>query len=102
MDFIKSGFLASLPFLAAFVGVCSGVLSDWLMRAASQGFARKLPIISGLLISTCIIGANYVTSTGWVIAFMTIAFFGNGFASITWSLVSPRPRCSASRAACST
>ena len=57
---------------------------------ASQGFARKLPIISGLLISTCIIGANYVTSTGWVIAFMTIAFFGNGFASITWSLV-PAP-----------
>ncbi|WP_412025373.1 MFS transporter [Burkholderia cepacia] len=90
MDFIKSGFLASLPFLAAFVGVlCSGVLSDWLMRrGASQGFARKLPIISGLLISTSIIGANYVTSTGWVIAFMTIAFFGNGFASITWSLVS--------------
>ncbi|AZQ54860.1 MFS transporter [Burkholderia cenocepacia] len=90
MDFIKSGFLASLPFLAAFVGVlCSGVLSDWLMRrGASQGFARKLPIISGLLISTCIIGANYATSTGWVIAFMTIAFFGNGFASITWSLVS--------------
>ncbi|KVL08079.1 MFS transporter [Burkholderia sp. MSMB1826] len=90
MDFIKSGFLASLPFLAAFVGVlCSGVLSDWLMRrGASQGFARKLPIISGLLISTCIIGANYVSSTGWVIAFMTIAFFGNGFASITWSLVS--------------
>ncbi|KWF59686.1 MFS transporter [Burkholderia pseudomultivorans] len=90
MDFIKSGFLASLPFLAAFVGVlCSGVLSDWLMRrGASQGFARKLPIISGLLISTCIIGANYVSSTGWVIAFMTLAFFGNGFASITWSLVS--------------
>ncbi|MCA8238419.1 MFS transporter [Burkholderia cenocepacia] len=90
MDFIKSGFLASLPFFAAFVGVlCSGVLSDWLMRrGASQGFARKLPIISGLLISTCIIGANYVSSTGWVIAFMTIAFFGNGFASITWSLVS--------------
>ncbi|MBM2770448.1 MFS transporter [Burkholderia anthina] len=90
MDFIKSGFLASLPFLAAFVGVlCSGLLSDWLMRrGASQGFARKLPIISGLLISTCIIGANYVSSTGWVIAFMTIAFFGNGFASITWSLVS--------------
>ena len=94
MDFIKSGFLASLPFLAAFVGVlCSGVLSDWLMRrGASQGFARKLPIISGLLISTCIIGANYVTSTGWVIAFMTIAFFGNGFASITWSLVSAPAR----------
>ena len=30
MDFIKSGFLASVPFLAAFIGVlCSGVLSDF-------------------------------------------------------------------------
>lgn len=90
MDFIKSGFLASLPFLAAFVGVLSsGLLSDWLIRrGASQGFARKLPIISGLLVSASIIGANYVQSIEWVIAFMAIAFFGNGFASITWSLVS--------------
>ena len=90
MDFIQSGLLASLPFLAAFVGVlCSGVFSDWLIRrGASVGFARKLPIISGLLISTAIIGANYVDSTGWVIAFLAVAFFGNGLASITWSLVS--------------
>lgn len=90
MDFIKSGFLASLPFLAAFVGVLSsGLLSDWLIRkGASQGFARKLPIISGLLVSASIIGANYAQSIEWVIAFMAIAFFGNGFASITWSLVS--------------
>jgi MFS transporter, ACS family, D-galactonate transporter len=90
LDFMKSGMLASLPFLAAFAGVlCSGLLSDWLLRrGASQGFARKLPIISGLLISASIIGANYVQSIEWVIAFMAIAFFGNGFASITWSLVS--------------
>jgi ACS family D-galactonate transporter-like MFS transporter len=33
MDFIKSGLLASLPFLAAFVGVlCSGFFSDLLIR----------------------------------------------------------------------
>lgn len=90
MDFIKSGLLASLPFLAAFVGVlCSGVFSDWLIRrGASVGFARKLPIISGLLISTAIIGANFVESTPLVIAFLALAFFGNGLASITWSLVS--------------
>jgi ACS family D-galactonate transporter-like MFS transporter len=90
MDFIKSGFLASLPFLAAFIGVLSsGLLSDWLIRkGTSQGFARKLPIISGLLVSASIIGANYAQSNEWVIAFMAIAFFGNGFASITWSLVS--------------
>ena len=90
MDFIKSGFLASLPFLAAFLGVLSsGIFSDWLIRkGASVGLARKLPIISGLLISTCIIGANYVDSTAWIIVFMAVAFFGNGFASISWSLVS--------------
>ena len=90
MDFIKSGMLASLPFLAAFVGVlCSGFFSDWLIRrGASIGLARKLPIIGGLLISTCIIGANYVDSTALVIACLALAFFGNGLASITWSLVS--------------
>jgi ACS family D-galactonate transporter-like MFS transporter len=90
MDFIKSGLLASLPFLAAFVGVlCSGFFSDWLIRRGhTVGFARKLPIIAGLLISTSIIGANYVESTPLVIAFLALAFFGNGLASITWSLVS--------------
>ncbi|MBM6445623.1 MFS transporter [Pseudomonas mohnii] len=90
MDFIKSGLLASLPFLAAFVGVlCSGFFSDFLIRRGyTVGFARKLPIISGLLISTSIIGANFVESTPLVIAFLALAFFGNGLASITWSLVS--------------
>lgn len=90
MDFIKSGFLASVPFLAAFVGVlCSGVLSDFLVRrGATVGLARKLPIILGLLISTSMIGANFTDSTPWVIFFLALAFFGNGLASITWSLVS--------------
>ncbi|AKQ53786.1 MFS transporter [Bordetella hinzii] len=90
MDFIKSGFLASVPFLAAFIGVlCSGVLSDFLIRrGATVGLARKLPIILGLLISTSMIGANFTDSTGWVIFFLALAFFGNGLASITWSLVS--------------
>jgi ACS family D-galactonate transporter-like MFS transporter len=40
------------------------------------------------LLSTSIVGANYVDSTGLVIFFLTLAFFGNGFASQTWSLVS--------------
>ena len=89
MDFIKSGFLASVPFLAAFVGVlCSGVLSDFLIRrGATVGLARKLPIILGLLISTSMIGANFTDSTPWVIFFLAVAFFGNGLASITWSLL---------------
>ncbi|NPD69072.1 MFS transporter [Lichenicola cladoniae] len=90
LSFIKAGFLASVPFFAAFAGVmCSGFLSDLMLRrGASLGFARKVPIITGLLCSTVIIGANYVDSPAAIIAFMTLAFFANGLASITWSLVS--------------
>jgi MFS transporter, ACS family, D-galactonate transporter len=53
-----------------------------------MGVARKTPIIIGLLLSTSIVGANFVDSTALIIMFMTIAFFGNGLASITWVLVS--------------
>jgi len=90
MSFVKAGFLASLPFLAAFVGVlCSGVLSDAMVRrGATLGTARKVPIVAGLLLSTSIIGANYVDEPALIIACLTVAFFGNGLASITWSLVS--------------
>ncbi|MBN6037615.1 MFS transporter [Amycolatopsis sp. 195334CR] len=90
MDYIKSGFLASLPFVAALVGVLvSGVLSDFLLRrGVSLGAARKGPIIAGLLLSTLMVGASFTDSTALVIVFLSVAFFGNGLASITWSLVS--------------
>jgi ACS family D-galactonate transporter-like MFS transporter len=90
MDYIKTGFLASLPFIAALVGVLfSGVLSDFLLRrGVSLGAARKGPIIVGLLLTTAMLGANYTDSTAMVVLFLSIAFFGNGLASITWSLVS--------------
>lgn len=90
MDYIKSGLLASLPFVAALVGVLfSGVFSDFLLRkGVSLGVARKGPIIVGLLLTVAMIGANFTDSTAMVIVFLSIAFFGNGLASITWSLVS--------------
>jgi len=90
MSFVKSGFYASVPFLAAFLGVLlSGLVSDRLLRnGASLGTARKMPIIFGLLLSASIIGANYVDTPQAVIFFMALAFFGNGVASIGWSLIS--------------
>ena len=90
LDFLKSGFLASAPFLAAFAGLLtSGLLSDYLLKkGVSANIARKAPVIFGLLLSASIIGANYVDSTGWIIFFMALAFFGNGFATITWVFVS--------------
>ncbi len=90
LDFIKSGFLASLPFLAAFVGVLlSGFTSDALVRKQySNEFARKAPVLVGMLLSLSIIGANYTDNTTLIIFFLSLAFFGNGLASITWVFVS--------------
>lgn len=90
MAFIKMGFMASLPFLAAYVGILSsGFISDYLIkRGHSVGFARKVPIVTGLILATSIVGANYVQDQTAVIMFMALAFFGNGLASITWVFVS--------------
>ena len=90
MDFIKSGFLASVPFVAAFCGILlAGFFSDFMIRkGVPASIARKAPVISGLILSLSIIGANYVSSPALIILFMCIAFFGNGFASITWVFVS--------------
>jgi len=90
MDFIKSGFLASVPFIAAFCGILlAGFFSDYMIRkGVPVSIARKAPVISGLILSLSIIGANYVSSPALIILFMCIAFFGNGFASITWVFVS--------------
>lgn len=89
-DFIQVGFYASLPFLAAFCGVLSsGLLSDFLLRRGfSATTARKVPVISGLLLCTSIVGANYVNHPPLIILFLTIAGFGNGFSSIAWVFVS--------------
>ncbi|HEI8868808.1 MFS transporter [Serratia sp. AKBS12] len=87
---LTAGFMTTVPFLAAFFGVLlSGLVADRLLRSGkSIGFARKTPIVCGLLLSTCIMGANYTNDPLWIMVLMALAFFGNGFASITWSLVS--------------
>jgi ACS family D-galactonate transporter-like MFS transporter len=90
LDFLNAGFLSVLPWLAAFSGIfCSGFISDrMIQRGVSPTTARKLPIIVGLLVSTAIVGANYVNSPKLIVLFMTIAFFGNGLSSIAWIMVS--------------
>ncbi|TGV02589.1 MFS transporter [Flavivirga rizhaonensis] len=95
LEFIKSGYLASLPFLAAFIGVLlSGFTSDFLIkRGVSTEISRKAPIIIGMLLSISIIGANYTDDTFFIILFLAIAFFGTGLASIAWifvSLIAPK------------
>lgn len=90
IEFLKAGFLATLPFLAAWVGVLlSGFASDLLLRrGVSLSVARKVPIVTGLLLATSIVGANYAQTPAVIIACLTLAFFGSGLAAISWSVVS--------------
>lgn len=90
LDFIKSGYLASVPFLAACAGLLlSGFLSDKLVQQGrSVSMARKAPIIFGLLLSVSIVGANYTDDTALIIFFLALAFFGAGMALISWVFVS--------------
>jgi MFS transporter, ACS family, D-galactonate transporter len=90
MEWIKIGFFAVMPFIAASIGVLfGGWLSDYLLRCGkSVNVARKLPIIMGLLLASTIIGANYVDSNAAVIAVLSVAFFAQGMAALGWTLVS--------------
>ncbi|RKR36485.1 MFS transporter [Paraburkholderia sp. BL17N1] len=90
MAWLKIGFFAIMPFIAASIGVMfGGLFSDWLLRRGkSPNVARKLPIIAGLLLASTIILANYVDSNVAVIAILSVAFFAQGMAALGWTLVS--------------
>ncbi len=95
LSFLKTGFLASIPFLSACAGLLlSGFLSDHLIKKGrSVNLSRKAPIIFGLLLSGSIVGANYTNDMVLVIFYMSLAFFGAGIALISWvfvSILSPR------------
>jgi ACS family D-galactonate transporter-like MFS transporter len=90
MAFLKIGFYAVLPFIAASVGVLfGGWWSDAMLRQGrSANVARKAPIITGLLLASTIITANFVESNAAVIAILSLAFFAQGMAALGWTLVS--------------
>jgi ACS family D-galactonate transporter-like MFS transporter len=92
MSFINAGLMASVPYIAASVGVLfGGFLSDTLLtRTGSANLARKLPIVSGLLLASTIVAANYVpaANNGLVIAILSLAFFGQGMSNLGWTVIS--------------
>ncbi len=95
LDFVKSGYYAAAPYLAAFLGILlSGFTSDYLTkRGFSAEISRKAPMIIGMLLTMFVIGANYTDDTFFVVLFLAIAGFGMGLASIAWvfvSLIAPK------------
>lgn len=90
LPWLHVGFFATWPFMAAAVGIIfGGWVSDRLLKkTASVNFSRKLPIIAGLLLSSFIITANWVSSNTLVIIIMSVAFFGQGMVGLGWTLIS--------------
>ena len=90
MTILQAGFAAVAPALCGFIGgILGGLISDRLIKMnKSLTFARKLPIILGMLLSTSIVVCNYVDSQTAIIFFMSLAFFGKGFGSLGWAVMS--------------
>jgi MFS transporter, ACS family, D-galactonate transporter len=89
MEFLKVGIYAVLPYIAASVGVLSGgYISDMLIKkTGSATLGRKLPILTGLLLASTIVIANFVDSNELVIIVMSVAFFGQGMVNLGWTLI---------------
>ncbi len=90
MAFIKVGFFASLPYIAATIGVIfGGIISDYLVKkSGSLTIGRKTPVVLGLLLSSLITVAAFVESNTIVVIVMSIAFFGQGMSNLGWTLIS--------------
>lgn len=90
MSILKVGFVAALPALCGFVGgILGGVFSDALLRRGhSLTFARKAPIVTGMLLSVSMIACNYVDAEWAVVGIMALAFFGKGIGALGWAVVS--------------
>jgi MFS transporter, ACS family, glucarate transporter len=88
-DILQAGFVSSIPALCGLIGaVASGFASDALLRkSGSLSFARKAPIVTGVLLSSTMILCNYIDSPTLVIAVMSLAFFGKGFGNLGFSVV---------------
>jgi MFS transporter, ACS family, glucarate transporter len=90
MSLLRAGFAASVPAICGFCGgVLGGYFSDRLLKMGySLTVARKVPIVTGMLLSTSMILCNYVDSGTVVVAIMALAFFGKGIGSLGWAVVS--------------
>jgi MFS transporter, ACS family, glucarate transporter len=96
MSIVKVGVMAALPALCGFVGgILGGVVSDKLLQAGhTLTFARKAPIVAGMLLSMTMIGCNYTNAEWVVMVLMSLAFFGKGFGALGWTVIadtSPKP-----------
>ena len=89
MSILKAGFVIVLPAICGFAGgVLGGIISDALLRrGVSLSLARKIPIVTGMLLSVSMVLCNVVHANWVVVLIMSLAFFGKGLGSLGWAVV---------------
>ncbi len=90
MTMLKAGGASILPYLAAALGVMfGGWWGDWMIRRGmSVNFARKTPMVLGLLFTGTIVLANFTASNTLVVAVLSFSFFAQGMSSTNWVVIS--------------
>lgn len=89
MTIIEAGLVTTVPSICGFAGgILGGIWSDWLLRRGySITAARKVPIVSGMLMSLLILGCIYADTQVMVVIFMSLAFFGKGLGALGWAVM---------------
>jgi ACS family D-galactonate transporter-like MFS transporter len=83
----KAGFAAVLPYLMAMAGVLfGGFLSDYLLKKGkSTTFARKLPMVSGMILTGVLAFANFFEDQPIIaVIILSLAFFANAYSNMGW------------------
>jgi MFS transporter, ACS family, glucarate transporter len=89
MSILMGGFAAALPALCGSLGsILGGIASDALFRSGhTLSFARKTPIVTGMLLSMTMIACNYTRVQAVMMFLMALAFFGKGFGALGWTVI---------------
>ncbi|MHA6844846.1 hypothetical protein [Ralstonia syzygii] len=90
MSILPAGIVTTLPVVCGFAGGVAGdAFSDALLRRGySLTLARKLPTISGMLLSMTMTVCNYVSADVAVVALMVLSYFGKGSGGLGWAVIS--------------
>jgi ACS family glucarate transporter-like MFS transporter len=88
MTILKAGIVAVLPAIFGFVGGnLGGIFSDYLLKkTGSLSIARKVPIVTGMLLSMSMIFCNFTGIEWMVVALMALSYFGKGIGALGWAV----------------
>lgn len=90
MSVLAAGFVTAVPALCGFAGgILGGLASDAILRrSGSLTHARKWPVLAGMLLALLVVACDFTDSRVLVVIFMSLAFFGKGFAALGWTVIS--------------